>query len=404
MGNLEAEIMRKIILLIILFIVSDLFAQESYKANTICEFKNKREQGFLFSRKWSEISEAEDDITGNGIKIDENGNIYFINSDMHIIYLFEEESKQLRFIKDINFLETGCEGISKITDKYYFCTGTWGRFKLLDKEFNFKFKIKMLDWGMRLDTGESYYDEATNILFFRDSKQNIHSIVHPGMNEEENRKNYKNPDETLEMIRSGKDTKNLGLYKDKYLTVNGQVYYWIGTTINKINYQIFQNREVDIWNDNDLEIDCTSQDEDIESIAIHPSGDIYILRMNWQTNTHNLYYVENTWDPQWRKEWYENHETENVSQTVPSTNVAVNKEMTCSDNLRLRSEEATTSRVITTMQKGTKVKILKLGKAETIDGITSNWVQVEVLSGSKDKDGKALKAGIIGWCYGGYLE
>ena len=86
------------------------------------------------------------------------------------------------------------------------------------------------------------------------------------------------------------------------------------------------------------------------------------------------------------------------------TNVSVNKTMTCSDNLRLRSEEATSSRVITTMQKGTKVKILKLGKAETIDGITSNWVQVEVLSGAKDKDGKALKAGIIGWCYGGYLE
>jgi hypothetical protein len=85
------------------------------------------------------------------------------------------------------------------------------------------------------------------------------------------------------------------------------------------------------------------------------------------------------------------------------TNVSVNKTMTCSDNLRLRSEEATTSRVITTMQKGTKVKILKLGKAETIDGITSNWVQVEVLAGAKDKDGKALKAGTIGWCYGGYL-
>ena len=308
MGNLEAEIMRKIIPLIILLIVSDLFAQESYKANTICEFKNKREQGFLFSRKWSEISEAEDDITGNGIKIDENGNIYFINSDMHIIYLFEEESKQLRFIKDINFLETGCEGISKITDKYYFCTGTWGRFKLLDKEFNFKFKIKMLDWGMRLDTGESYYDEATNILFFRDSKQNIHSIVHPGMNEEENRKNYKNPDETLEMIRSGKDTKNLGLYKNKYLTVDGQVYYWEGKTIGKFDYQIISNNRVYLYSDAPIiKIYLTSENEEIESIAIHPSGDIYILRMNWQTNTHNLYYVENTWDSQWREQWYKEH-------------------------------------------------------------------------------------------------
>lgn len=86
------------------------------------------------------------------------------------------------------------------------------------------------------------------------------------------------------------------------------------------------------------------------------------------------------------------------------TNVAVNKEMTCSDNLRLRSEEATSSKIITTMAKGTKVKILKLGKAEIVDGINSNWVQVEILSGAKDKDGEAIKPGTIGWCYGGYLE
>ena len=56
------------------------------------------------------------------------------------------------------------------------------------------------------------------------------------------------------------------------------------------------------------------------------------------------------------------------------------------------------------MQAGTKVKILELGKAETIDGINSNRVKVEVLSGAKDCDGKPIKAGIVGWCYGGYLE
>ena len=91
-------------------------------------------------------------------------------------------------------------------------------------------------------------------------------------------------------------------------------------------------------------------------------------------------------------------------QSTSFTNVAVNKIMSCNDNLRLRSEEATSSNVITTMQKGTKVKILKLGKAETIDGINSNWVQVEVLSDAKNKDGKEIKSGTIGWCYGGYLE
>ena len=56
------------------------------------------------------------------------------------------------------------------------------------------------------------------------------------------------------------------------------------------------------------------------------------------------------------------------------------------------------------MQKGTGVKIIKTGGQDTIDGITSNWVQVEVQSGAKDKDGKSITAGTTGWCFGGYLE
>ena len=89
---------------------------------------------------------------------------------------------------------------------------------------------------------------------------------------------------------------------------------------------------------------------------------------------------------------------------TPSTNVSPNKTMTISENLKLRSGEATTSEVITVMSAGTKVKILELGKAETIDGISSNWVKVEVQSGAKDRDGKPIKAGTIGWCFGGYLN
>ena len=88
----------------------------------------------------------------------------------------------------------------------------------------------------------------------------------------------------------------------------------------------------------------------------------------------------------------------------PSTNVVPNKTMTVSENLKLRSGEATTSEVLTVMSAGTKVKILELGKAENIDGINSNWVKVEVQSGAKDRDGRAIRAGTVGWCYGGYLK
>lgn len=86
-----------------------------------------------------------------------------------------------------------------------------------------------------------------------------------------------------------------------------------------------------------------------------------------------------------------------------TTNVSPNKTMTVAENLKLRSGEATTSDVLTVMQAGTKVKILELGKSETIDGVSSNWVKVEVQSGAKDREGNTISRGTVGWCYGGYL-
>ena len=78
--------------------------------------------------------------------------------------------------------------------------------------------------------------------------------------------------------------------------------------------------------------------------------------------------------------------------------------MLVTENLKLRTGEATSTEVFAVMSAGTKVKILELGKEETIDGISSNWVKVEVQTGAKDRDGKPIKAGSVGWCYGGYLK
>ena len=86
------------------------------------------------------------------------------------------------------------------------------------------------------------------------------------------------------------------------------------------------------------------------------------------------------------------------------TNVSKNKTMLVNENLKLRSGEASSTQVLVVMQAGTKVKILELGKAETIDGMSSNWVKVEVQKGAKDREGKPIKSGTVGWCYGGYLK
>lgn len=62
------------------------------------------------------------------------------------------------------------------------------------------------------------------------------------------------------------------------------------------------------------------------------------------------------------------------------------------ERLRLRKSEKTSSEIITTMPVGTNVKILKFGEVEAIDGVISNWVEVQL------DDGKT------GWCFGGYLS
>ena len=101
---------------------------------------------------------------------------------------------------------------------------------------------------------------------------------------------------------------------------------------------------------------------------------------------------------------YSNFSTQVEVEKTNVSNVSINKTMTVNENLKLRSGEATSTQVLTVMSAGTKVKILELGKAETIDGINSNWVKVEVQSDAKDRDGKPIKAGTVGWCYGGYLK
>ena len=93
----------------------------------------------------------------------------------------------------------------------------------------------------------------------------------------------------------------------------------------------------------------------------------------------------------------------NTNAILYKNNITQNKIMIVNENLKLRSGEATSTQVLTVMSADTKVKILELGKSETIDGISSNWVKVEIISGN-DRDGNKLKSGMTGWCYGGYLE
>ena len=87
---------------------------------------------------------------------------------------------------------------------------------------------------------------------------------------------------------------------------------------------------------------------------------------------------------------------------VPGKKI-VNGVYRAQDNLRLRETGSTSGKAITTMQADTYVRILSLGKEETIDSITDNWVEVETQFGAKNLEGDFLY-GKTGWCFGGYLK
>lgn len=295
--------MKKILFFVILCLISICSFAQDYEMKQIAKFENDKN---IISIRKQETVAPQDDVTGNQIFINENGKLFIYNWDKLVTFKVTEKNELIKIDSEFDFSDLPClHGLHRVSKEYLYYAWTISSYMAINLTTgNKKFKVCLNDifWNDFV-----YYDEDSDILFFHDKQNNLHSVVHPSLSDDENRKNYKNPEKTLELFNSDYDMKHLGLYKGKYLTVDGQVYYWAGTTINHTNYQIYDNKEVDIWNDDELEIKCTSPNEQIESIAIHPCGDIYILRMNWRTNTHNLYYIENTWDSEWREQWYKEH-------------------------------------------------------------------------------------------------
>jgi hypothetical protein len=62
------------------------------------------------------------------------------------------------------------------------------------------------------------------------------------------------------------------------------------------------------------------------------------------------------------------------------------------ENLRMRETPDTAGTLITTLEPGSRVTILEIGKNATIDGVTSPWVKAEAADGE------------TGWCFGLYLQ
>jgi hypothetical protein len=314
MDNKEGKMKKTYLLCMILCVGAYCFAQNENEGNSyplikVAEFENKNERGCFYIRKPEEVG-PQDDATGSGIKFSTDGTAYMIQTDTSSIYQMDMKTYQLTYLHDLNFLLQGAEGIDKITDKYLFCTGTWGRFQLLDWKFNNKFKISIIDWGERIYTQSAYYDEDSDILFFMDNKYKMHSILHPGMDEAENRKNYRDPEGTVKLFEADSGVDLYGLTRDEKGRIfkNGK---YIGPNftpvVGKYRYE-WSSRSLGISDGYKLLLASRIQfpvtvDEIYESTAVHPSGDIYILRYNKKINKHILYKLENTWDKDAKSAW-----------------------------------------------------------------------------------------------------
>ncbi|MBQ7365674.1 MAG: SH3 domain-containing protein [Spirochaetaceae bacterium] len=96
---------------------------------------------------------------------------------------------------------------------------------------------------------------------------------------------------------------------------------------------------------------------------------------------------------------------EETESPTPEGNTA----MIVTENLKLRDEADIEAQVITVMQAGTRVEILDVAhyhliQSESEGDIFNYWVFVEVQAGAKDRDGKPIREGTVGWCFAEYLE
>lgn len=72
------------------------------------------------------------------------------------------------------------------------------------------------------------------------------------------------------------------------------------------------------------------------------------------------------------------------------------------ENLRLRSEDNTSSSPIITLKAGSLVKVESTGRQDTIGGVSSNWIKISTCLSAKDREGNTVPEGTEGWCFGGF--
>lgn len=212
------------------------------------------------------------------------------------------------------------------------------------------------------------------------------------MDQETNEANFRDLEQTIKLFEpgSGIDLQGLTMDEKGQLFLNGLKYYWPGTVVGKYKYQILDNDNVYI-SDGEKKIRIYTKTDNSsefdESTAIHPSGDIYFLKYNKNTDKHILYRIENTWDPAFRAEWYRK------AAARETADAAALKATANDNNVRIRKQPTLTGTEVGKLQKGNVVTVLeKSSQPMKIDTMNAYWYRIKT------------DAGLEGWSYGAFLD
>lgn len=381
---------RFFLVLTILFVSYNLFSQ-NYAPKVVHEFENQDKDTYLYNIPHHGPYGA----YGCVIAINDLGNMVVYKVHPSNLLQVDLENYQIEFLAQLDIPNTdGAWLLCRSGEYSIFSDGWW--FWGFNKNGEIKWFVKTTLLLPGLSERKQYITSmcfTNNILFFTDTKNNLFSVIHPGLDQDENKKNFRNDQQTKDMF----DNVGSSNLKGLKLTADGNLLRWGKTIKDKTIF--FQNAgdcgyfidflHFDVYYQDkyfaEINIPNCKQDEEFEGLpTVHPNGDIFYLRYDNKKNIHVLYRIENTWDPNAKLLW-----EINKKYVKNEIHAMVNKE-----GVRARFDSNVESDEMGLFHYGDEVQIIErtLKKTE-VNSLTNYWYHV-----------RRLSDGLEGWAFGEYLN
>ena len=302
--------MKKAFLICSLIFVSTFLWSQNAELQSVKQFSNNKELKIVHDYELDPYNGS----SGNRLFCDGNGCLFIFNHDSNILYELDPKTFQIAKNYSYNFADIYSDselfGLYAISKNYFFYKWTDAASIAIERKSGERKYV--VNVNSLVASQISYYDEEKDVLFFQDKNNNIHCIEHPSLDENQNKKNYHNVEETKKLLESETYSSRFSIDSDNDLYIDGVRYRWGSTAYETVNYictlnnkkkyiRVFDRKESQLLNY------TISENEEVEDITYHPNGDWYFLTINWSTNTHTLWRIENTWDSEWREQWYKEH-------------------------------------------------------------------------------------------------